>query len=178
MVAELLSIRRRTTAQMTTEEVARALRSCGRNEAPRTLFDLYLTARVPEAVLRDVLIGVWTTAEFPARSVSRAIWLHWFDVANRVARYPVPAAPIQIFRGATPIFRRGMSWTTDRDRALWFSNRFSDGSLRRAGELYQVTVSPDVVLADVDAAAGDGGRGEGEIIVHPRRLPPVRRVRR
>lgn len=177
-VAKLLSIRRRAIKQMTTEEVARTLLSCGRNEAPGTLFDLYFTARVPEAVLRDVLIGVWTMAEFPARYVSRAVWLHWFDVANRVARYPVPAAPIQIFRGATPKFRRGMSWTTDRDRALWFANRYSDRPGHRAGKLYQVTVPSEVVLADVDAVAGEGGRGEGEIIADPRRLPPVRLVRR
>ncbi|MFO0684924.1 MAG: hypothetical protein U0234_22895 [Sandaracinus sp.] len=163
--------------QITKEDVDRVLVRAGRNGAPAALVDLYfVAARVPDRVLREVLIGVWTAAEFPERVVSRSIWLHWFDVANRIAPYPTPAEPIQVYRGAISKHARGMSWTTDLERANWFANRFRD-RFECPSNVYEVTAPLDALLVDVDAVESRGGRQEREIIVDPRRLPRVQRVR-
>ena len=69
------------------------------------------------------------------------------------------AGTVEIYRGAEPRRNvRGLSWTTDRKKAEWFSRRF------RAGHTYQVTVGvQDIIAAFV-------GLGESEVILRPRRL--------
>lgn len=98
----------------------------------------------------------------------------FFDMAD----YPKPAEPLTIYRGATPHRARGMSWTTDPDKARWFTEyREGRSSSTRPAYVYTVVAPPDAVLADVDALeGGEGGRGEHEIVVDPRRLPKVRRL--
>jgi hypothetical protein len=73
-----------------------------------------------------------------------------------------------------PRYARGMAWTTDRDKATWFADRW--GRVDRDAYVYSVIAEPAAILADVDAIEGDGGRRECEIVVDPAMLPRLRRA--
>ena len=99
-------------------ELARLL---GRNHVPALLSDLFSAGRLTPEVLRAVLPGVWSGAEWPETSLGRALWVAWF----RLADYPRPRRSIILFRGARPRYARGMAWTRDKDRASWFAQRWA-----------------------------------------------------
>jgi hypothetical protein len=169
----VLPIALRPGPALTGEEVDYALGAVGRNAGPALLFDLYYSRRLAPSVLAAVLVGAWSGAEFPGRTLPRSTWIAWF----REAAYPTPAGPVILYRGAIPRHARGMSWTPDRERADWFANRWTLGRPEYPAHVYTVTADPAAILADVDALEGEGGRQEHEIIVDPAKLPPVRRVR-
>jgi hypothetical protein len=151
---------------LTLAEVEDGLYRLGRNHAPAALYDLFAVRPIPPDVLRAVLAGVWSAAELPHTCLSRGMWLYFFARAE----YPKPPTPLTVYRGASSRHARGMSWSTDQDRAAWFARRWPGANL------YTVTVQPDAVLCDVDAVEREGGRRECEIIVHPAGLPPAKRL--
>ena len=154
-------------ATPTTAEALDAMYRVGRNHAPALLFDLYYARRLDDAALAPLVHQAWTGAEWPERSLTRRTWLAWF----RLAAYPRPDNPIVVYRGAPPRLARGMAWTTDRERAAWFANRW----ITRGAHVYTATARPEAVMADIDALEGDGGRREAEIVVDPALLPELRR---
>jgi len=88
-------------------------------------------------------------------------------VANNISlpaeeREALAALPdeITIYRGIktpdSPDDPHGMSWTLDRDKAVWFANR-----MKSRGVLYTATIKKSKVLAHFL------NRGESEIVVHP-----------
>jgi hypothetical protein len=121
--------------------------------------------------LRDVLADVWCLAEYPERYFPRRWWVDLF----RDAGYPRPTKPLTIFRGATSSRRLGMSWTTSRERAEWFAQRYIGETSAINAYIYRTTVHPIWVLCRVDGACQDGGRGEGEVVVEPLRLGKITR---
>jgi len=75
------------------------------------------------------------------------------------------AETVTIYRGYQyNASMRGMSWTVDRDRAIWFARRFAR---RAAPKLATVTVARSKILAYFD------GRNESEVVVLPRDLKQV-----
>ena len=162
--AEVLALGR----SLTVDEAETVLSRVGRNDAPAMLVDLMTLGRVDVAAVAAVLVGVWSGAEYPAVSLGTREWVGLF----RRAAYPPPSAPLVVYRGAPPRYARGMSWTTDRDRAAWFAQRWT----RHLAHVYTVTVDPAAVLADVDALEGDGGRREAEIVVDPSMLGRLSRA--
>lgn len=100
------------------------------------------------------------------------VWLWWFEMSA----FPKPTAALSLYRGARPRYARGMAWTKDAEKATWFANRWTTQTSQPA-HVYTVLAPPDAVLADIDALEGDGGRGEGEVVVNPPRLPALRRIR-
>lgn len=66
-------------------------------------------------------------------------------------------APVLIYRGQQIGHAPGWSWTTDKDKALWFSRRFNTG----AGCLLEGTVLPNRIIACFDE------RGESEVVCNP-----------
>ncbi|MDP9471923.1 MAG: hypothetical protein M3Q71_14880, partial [Chloroflexota bacterium] len=84
-----------------------------------------------------------------------------------------PTGPLTIYRGVSSLWgergeritRRGVSWTEDRERAVWFARRFS---FNGPGTLLTAEVFPEHVLGIFH------GRGEVEIVVDPKRLRRVR----
>jgi hypothetical protein len=133
------------------------------------LFDWFCERRLTGADMRDVVADVWCAAEWPQGALGIAIWTMFF----RMADYPAPGGPLTIYRGATQGRCRGMSWTTDRDKAQWFSQRFV--ATHDPAYVFAVEVPPEAVLADIDAVKGNGSRHEHEIVVDPSCLPRVRR---
>src|SRR5690625_560616 len=60
-----------------------AVVTVGRNGGPALLFDMHFSGRMPDAVLAEVIGGVWTGAEFPARAFDPPeIWADLFDAAG------------------------------------------------------------------------------------------------
>lgn len=59
---------------------------------------------------------------------------------------------------------RGMAWTLDKDKAIWFANRWK--TLR--GKVYRATIPKTAIYAYFK------GRNEEEIVLNPRRLRNVR----
>src|SRR4029077_19457005 len=74
---------------------------------------------VSTGVLKAVLVGVWTAAEYPEACLGRWMWVRFF----REAGYPRPRHSRTVSRGAPPHLARGMSWTTRRTKAEWFAGR-------------------------------------------------------
>jgi len=149
-----------------------AAAEAGHNYGPGMLWDWWAIAHgydVDLETLRVVLVDVWSAAEFAERSMTRADRVALF----RQADYPVPSEPLTLYRGCKPGWRRGMAWTTDRERAAWSATKYRM-SRPENRKLYEVTATPDVMLCDVDAACQDGGRGECEIVVDPFRLGPTK----
>jgi hypothetical protein len=135
----------------------------GRNAGPGLLLDWYYTKRLDPADVGRVILDIWSAAEYPLRWAPVGDWVGLF----RDAHLPVPAGPLTIYRGASPGRRRGMSWTTSLEQARWFARRWLT---RGPAVVVTVTAPPEAILAvfgEVD------GRGEHEVIVDRRQLPPV-----
>jgi hypothetical protein len=69
-----------------------------------------------------------------------------------------------LWRGAVPKGCRGLSWTDDRDKAVWFAERFNGGSMK-TGYLYRLEVTPAMVLARFSES-----RNEREWVLSPEAL--------
>ena len=76
---------------------------------------------------------------------------------------------VTVYRGVSPgRAYHGLSWTDDKDKAIWFKQRFED--VGKAGKLLSATIHKKDVLAYTD------GRGEKELIVDMSRIKDVREV--
>jgi hypothetical protein len=140
----------------------------GKNARPRLLFDWWSSGQLTVEDLRALMPDAWQMSEGPQEKLGVAAWVFLFRCAGFIsdANHPQPREPLTIYRGATWGRRRGMAWTTDREKAEWFANRFS---VLREALVYEITVGPEVVLALFD------GRNEAEVVVEPAKLPPVRK---
>jgi hypothetical protein len=141
-----------------------------RNAGPGALWDAYASQQLDRQTMRAVILDVWSAAEWPQYTLTTDAWLSMFEWAA----YEAPTSPMTLYRGAPARYARGMAWTTDRDRAIWFAGRLP---LAQPAYVYTATVEPAGILAVVDELEANGRR-EAEVIVDPGYLPrPVRRVR-
>ena len=160
------------------EEFESAWAIAGRNHAPAMLFDWFYGGRLLREDMCAVVIAVWTSAEFPQDVLTVDQWCRFFAMAD----YPKPSGPLTLYRGATKGRARGMAWTSDRNKAQWFADRFARFATGKQDDrfgpayVYTVATPPGAVLAVADKILAEGGRGEREVIVDPRLLPKVRRV--
>jgi len=113
------------------------------------------------------LSSVWTDSENIRENYDEWVWLWESTAPNRdlvmtdeekseLANLP---EKITIYRGIKvpePNDPHGMSWTIDRDKAIWFANRLGGN-----GVLFTATIEKSKVLAHILR------RGESEIVVHP-----------
>ncbi len=160
-------------------EFLRRIGYVGRQSGPSALLNVYLSDELRtnfSDFSRLVLPTVWRRAEWPTVAVRPMhVWTGWFRSAGYLTDFedpiPAPTCPLTIYRGATWPGRRGMSWTTDHDRAVWFANRFSRFAGSRGFQiayLFCTTVEPDAILA---MFRGD----EAEVVIDPKYLPPLRK---
>jgi len=144
-----------------------------RNDGPLILWRWWESGgRRDVGGLRRVIAGVWMMAEWPTSALGVALWVEMFRAAGFVSDTgePKPALPWTVYRGTVWGRRRGMSWTTDLERARWFAARYA--VRHRAGLVFAVDVEPSAVLALV----GDpGGRNESEVVVDLALLPTIGR---
>lgn len=136
----------------------------GRNDYPYVLFtnwhDLALHEK-PQAVLES-----WSRSEYPERLADRELWVMAFDEVGYQVDFEVMEReddpdlpdPVTLWRGCTPDRVDGMSWSLDRDRALWFANRWNGLKNGDTG-LYRIEIPHEFALARCT------GRDENEVIV-------------
>lgn len=156
------------------EDFQSAVTFHGRNSAPVILLDMWREGEIFAEELPACLAYAWTLCEFPGRALGRAEWLELFREAgyhdhdgNPVER---PDIAVTVWRGASPDERKrgyGMSWSTDRDKAQWFADRFP------GGVLFEAIASPSKILADYR----HDERSESELVVSTLGAPVSPKVR-
>jgi hypothetical protein len=126
---------------------------------PDLLLTLIEEGCLTPAAMRELIADVWTSTEFPGANGGVDRWRDAFDIAGWISddESERPTEPLTLYRGAVPEYQRGMSWTLDPERAVWFAKRFMHGN--DAGLVYRRTFGPREILARFT------GRGEDEYVV-------------
>lgn len=126
---------------------------------------------------RSLAESAWTLPEWPGQWPRQA-WLRVFNEVGFICSiredggvceyHPDEAAvgdeTVQVWRGALASAKRGMSWTTDRDRALWFVRRGDMTGQGRTMHLWTAKADPERVLAHFHT------RSEDEFVLDPTRM--------
>jgi hypothetical protein len=112
---------------------------------------------------RVILLSAWQDTELPHRNYRLA--LRVFRAAGFVtdspARWAALPDPLEVWRGTNHLRPKGISWTIDPRRAVWFARRFaSEGP----GHLLQGRILKRHVHAFCD------GRDENEVVVDPAKV--------
>lgn len=119
-----------------------------------------------------ILADCWIMEEWPNidANVKRRELISWFKNCNKESLMSedeltefnklidtVKTKGLTIYRGVSYSGKpEGISWTTDKQKAIWFSNRFNGKNKR----VYQMTITnPDYILSYFS------GRAESEVIV-------------
>jgi hypothetical protein len=143
-----------------------AIARLGRNDAPAALRNWHEAGRIDVQQLRQVLLGVWELVEFPCRALPRRTWLGWFErvgfVSDSGAAMPTEATEVWRAQVGRVL---GLSWSRDREKAMWFHKRNVETWRFPETRLLRTFAPPAAILALVDE-----GRGEREVLVHPRRF--------
>jgi len=159
------------------ETAKRQLWECNRSERLERFVKM-LSPEWTDVQLGELTRDVWTDAERPSQECElwETIWGSPRCAAmTNEERGTLMAMPdhLTIHRGVSDCFGRGrrrhcrgLSWTLDRDKALWFASRYT--FVPAVGWLATVTIPKTAVRAYLT------DRGESEIIVLPRELPRVR----
>lgn len=123
----------------------------------------------------ELVYRAWTGPEFPEANLDTGLWRAMFRRVGYLTDDGPADRPLgfvgPLWRGATHDRRLGMAWTTDRDRAVWFADRFGTALGDEAHVWRLDTVRAGRVLARFD------GRSEAEVVLNTRGLTPVREHR-
>lgn len=156
---------------MTAKELIARLWGPGINSQSRAGHLVELTAGTDAATFWEVFQMCWSTCD--------DTWRWQRDLLTLLRRHqPFEAHatedhraflqslpdPVRLYRGATRLRTRGMSWSTDRAVAEAFARGHRGITLTDA-----VTVEANVPLSSILAV--DLSREEAEVLVDPRRLP-------
>jgi len=150
------------------ENIERAGVELGRNSYPALLWNLNQLRPLRPEVAAVVVPSAWSGAEFPNRQLSGKRWRLLFDIAGYTVDgvpSPLPTSTLRLWRGAHPKYRRGWSWTDDRDKAQWFAARNALLTGPDDEVVWVADVQPDRLLAKITEL-----RGESEYVVDARGL--------
>ncbi len=141
-------------ADLSADELLTALLyRAGRIYGPELLWEWWQCCYVGTDALRRLILGVWSGAEY--QNLGQRNWLKMFAATGYVSDgAPRRGGPVTVYRGAPEWRKRGMSWTTDLETAIRFSET--------RNHVWQATVPAHAVLARIDE-----GRSESEVIVNP-----------
>lgn len=140
-------------------------RRAGRNDMPAILFTYW--ERLPAQDKPKALSEAWGMAEYPEILAEPDLWIAAFDEVGYMVdgkfmdRGDDPDLPetVTLWRGAVPERRNGMSWSLNRDQALWFATRWDGMEGTSNAYLYRIEIPHDYVLARLT------GRHENEAVV-------------
>ncbi len=150
------------------ENIERAGVELGRNSFPALVWYLNLLRPLRPEVAAVVVPSAWSCAEFPNRQLRGTQWRLLFDIAGYTVDgvpSPRPTSALRLWRGAHPKYRRGWSWTDDRDRAQWFAARNALLTGPDDEVVWVADVQPDRLLARITEH-----RRESEYVVDARGL--------
>ena len=140
----------------------------GKERAPLVLHEAWCRGLFVPSDLRIALPPTWCAPMRPEPLLGTLKWLELF----RAAGYRSPDDPIVIYRGAPSKDCRGMSWTTDIERATWFANHYNVRQQwttdPQPSHIYRCTAQPEAVLCQIPKTiVGDLAWEENEVIVNP-----------
>lgn len=83
-------------------------------------------------------------------------WLPYFQELGYITDCGMqrPDKPIKLYRGSEPMFRKGMSWTHDKDVAVLYTNKTVILEEKKA---YGAIIEPENILATTFIPDGDDG---------------------
>ena len=159
-VHELLDHFRRA-GPPTPSEGWEALTRLDRNDEPLLLDHLLAEGLLTSQTAARCVSAAWCGCDYPNLVLPDYAWRRLF----RLAGYTVECSPadrphesLQLYRGAVPAYRRGWSWTEDRELAQWFADRARH---QGPGLVWVARVAPWRLLARITAER----RGESEYVV-------------
>jgi hypothetical protein len=135
----------------------------GRNHMPFLLLMVWNSLAGDQQV--KALSDAWTSAEFPERHLLRKEWLQMFREVGYHDEHQPAIAPEQVTLWRGGVKKSRMSWTADRERAVWFQHR----PFGKPGKLWKVTVDRERLLAHYHELH----RGEDEYVIDPTGLRPT-----
>lgn len=122
-----------------------------------------------------LLADAWVRSEAPNRdpNITKGQLVEMFksadqnDLMTKEERFALDRFddPVAICRGVTPYNENdllALSWTLNRDKARWFSERFGE-----KGKVYEAEIRKQYILAFFS------GRGEDEVVVDPKHLQNI-----
>jgi hypothetical protein len=157
------------------EEYEKQLLRAGRNHGPGLLFDWWAGGELTAEQLALLLPEIWEGAEWPAQHITRGGWIWMFRAAGYCSSppgLPAPTEPLTLSCGCTRGRWRGMSWTTNLDKAQWFAGRFLDRDRAKPMDVVTMDVPPALVLARCEGRTGMDDTDPGaEIVVDCLSIP-------
>lgn len=119
----------------------------------------FLSSYLSDKDLGALLSGFWQQQEQISldRNVTGVELVKWFKRADKsslmgasiLKRYNALPARVTVYRGVTERNKnkkKALSWTLDRNVAVWFANRFNTGT----GEVWKITVPKERILCLFD----------------------------
>ncbi len=126
---------------------------------------LSIQDRLSNKLYYELLGDTWTTSEYVSQyfdewyeafTVERAD-RHYCMTPGERTEFSLLSESIRIYRGHTADNANGLSWTTDKDLAIWFANRFKEDG----PQVTEGMIDKKWVLAYFNR------RNEHEIVAHP-----------
>ena len=140
----------------------------------RLTFFKYIQEYLSDKDFAELLMSSWVETEFITDNpnVKMKEFISWFEKANKIylmdkdsfEQYNKLPEKFSIYRGVgNRRYKNGMSWTLNKDKAIWFSERFKYDDKH----VYYGIVEKQDVLAYTNE------RNEYEIIVNPKKVKNI-----
>lgn len=145
----------------------------------KATFFKYINKYLSNEDFSKILIDIWVSCEFQSLDVNVSMndFLKWFKridkniVMNDEEKTYFKSLPekVEIFRGVQDIqFKNGISWTSNKDCAIWFAERFKRSNSKSI--LLSTKVNKNDILLYTNC------RGEDEVIINPFKLENIKSV--
>ena len=120
---------------------------------------------------------VWISSE--GASNNKSLWLimiestrpgkeKWLMTKEELALLTTFPDRVPVYRGCSVNKVNGLSWTTDREKAIWFGNRFNFGSGDPPFDKECCLVSGEIAKQDIFAVFLE--RNESEVVCDPKKV--------
>ena len=129
--------------------------------------------------MSKVLRMVWTETEFPNHdaNLSKTEFIKLFKAAdkkilmdkqefNLFSQFP---KTVKVYRGTKSEDYKALSWTLNKQKAVWFSERFLTGNEK--GAVYEAEIDRDYILAYFN------GRNEKEVVLDYKKLKNIDKIK-
>lgn len=137
----------------------------------KLIFFKYVNEYLSEKDYAEMLVDCWISSEYPSNdiNVSQRDISKWFKIANKEylmtesekKHFDQLPKRFTIYRGVRDEkYCKGISWTTNQEKARWFSKRFA----KNQSFLYAVEIDKESAFAYLNS------RGEDEIIINRKAL--------
>lgn len=132
--------------------------------------------KLPQNSKRGYLIHVWLNKAGPSFMYGYDWWFPYFEEIGFITNYAIdkPTKEIELYRGALPNFKRGMSWTPDKKFAELFVSQHKES------KVYKATIKPESILGIFYGIAGsyDGKEREAglEYVVNYKEIGEIELV--